>query len=98
MLQFFTYFLFHGRCILCLTKVVYVNNTHLLACVLLQRFGLPMLSHRKSIREELLTGSEELLTGSEELLIDCGKLQYSSRNLQALFSKIAKVIRKFAIK
>ena len=34
------------------------------------------------------TGSEELLTGSEELLIDCGKLQYSSRNLQAIFSKL----------
>ena len=53
------------------------------------------LSHRKSIREELLTGSEELpagseelLTGSEELLTDFGKLQYSSRDLQAMFSKL----------
>ena len=64
--------------------IIYVNNTFPLACV----FGLPMLSHRKSIREELLTGSEELLTGSEELLIDCGKLQYSLRNLQAIFSKL----------
>ena len=44
-------------------------------------FWATMLSHRKSIREELLTGSEELL-------IYCGKLQYSSRNLQAIFSKL----------